>query len=83
MVNLVPTPEDIHDLDDGVAATLRSAAVLALKRSNSRKGKGKFVQAAPRHIVFINYEGQAKLRSNLTFVHKYKLDGPIGHPAWS
>ncbi|CAE6461946.1 hypothetical protein ACGC1H_006813 [Rhizoctonia solani] len=60
MVDLVPTPEDIDDLDDDVVNTLRSAGVLSSERSSSRKGKKTAVQAAPRHIVFVDNEDQAK-----------------------
>ncbi|EUC56424.1 hypothetical protein RSOL_179180 [Rhizoctonia solani AG-3 Rhs1AP] len=53
MVDLVPTAEDIDDLDDNVVDTLRAAGVLSFEKSSSRKGKGKAVQATPRHIVFV------------------------------
>ncbi|CAE6386235.1 unnamed protein product [Rhizoctonia solani] len=58
MVDLVPTSEDIDDLDDDVVDTLRSAGVLP--SLNSRKGNGKASQSTPRHIVFVDNEEQAK-----------------------
>ncbi|CAE6409058.1 unnamed protein product [Rhizoctonia solani] len=60
MVDLVPTPDDIEDLDDDVVDTLRSAGVLPSEKSNSRRGKGKAIQAASRHIVFVDNDDQAK-----------------------
>ncbi|EUC67536.1 U3 small nucleolar RNA-associated protein Utp11, putative, partial [Rhizoctonia solani AG-3 Rhs1AP] len=61
MVDLVPTAEDIDDLDDDVVDILRSAGVLSPEKSSSRKGKGKAVQATPRHIVFVDNDDQAKV----------------------
>ncbi|KAG8688296.1 hypothetical protein FRC11_005683, partial [Ceratobasidium sp. 423] len=60
MVDLVPTPEDIEDLDEDVVGTLRSAGVLPSDKPSSQKGKGKAAQATPRHIVFVDDEDQAK-----------------------
>ncbi|KAG8695319.1 hypothetical protein FRC08_007897 [Ceratobasidium sp. 394] len=59
MVDLVPTVEDIDDLDEDVAETLRKAGVLP-PATASRKGKGKAVQPTPRHIVFVDDEDAAK-----------------------
>ncbi|KAH7320336.1 small-subunit processome [Rhizoctonia solani] len=60
MVDLVPTSEDIDDLDDDVVDTLRSAGVLPSDKSNSRKRKRRVVQTASRHVVFVDNEDQAK-----------------------
>ncbi|KAJ1301828.1 hypothetical protein OPQ81_009056 [Rhizoctonia solani] len=60
MVDLVPTPDDIDDLDDDVVELLRAAGVLPSEKSSSRKRKGKDIQATPRHIVFVDNEDQAK-----------------------
>ncbi|KDN36476.1 hypothetical protein RSAG8_10814, partial [Rhizoctonia solani AG-8 WAC10335] len=60
MVDLIPTPEDLNELDDDVVDTLRGAGVLPSEKSGSRKGKGKSVQAAPRHVLFVDNEDQVK-----------------------
>ncbi|CAE7198596.1 unnamed protein product, partial [Rhizoctonia solani] len=59
MVDLMPTSEDMDDLDDDDIDTLRSAGVLPSEKSSPRKQTGKATQA-PRHIVFVNNEDQAK-----------------------
>ncbi|KAF8733261.1 U3 small nucleolar RNA-associated protein 11, partial [Rhizoctonia solani] len=59
MVDLVPTPEDLDDLDDDVMDTLRSAGVLPSTKPISLKWKGKAVQSTPRHVVFVDNQEQA------------------------
>ncbi|KAF8666330.1 U3 small nucleolar RNA-associated protein 11 [Rhizoctonia solani] len=59
MVDLVPTPEDLDDLDDDVVDTLRSAGVLPPTKPISRKWKGKAIQSTPRHVVFVDNQEQA------------------------
>ncbi|QRV97187.1 U3 small nucleolar RNA-associated protein 11 [Ceratobasidium sp. AG-Ba] len=58
MVDLVPTTEDLDDLDEDVVDALRETGVLPLA-TTSRKGNAKGFQSNPRHIVFVDNEDAA------------------------